>query len=287
MLPTPQIDITGLHKLLKPARMTQIVDIGANPINPTPYDALIRHEVARVWGFEPQASAYEQLLEMQTPYMSFLPYAIGDGAIHELRVCKGSGFTSLLEPNKAFFNYTNHFKIKMQVQERIPMQTKRLDDVAELPDIDLVKIDIQGGEASAFRNASSTLTEAVAVISEVAFIPLYEDQPLLDTQMRLMRENGFEFHKFLHAKGVPLRGPLQKRIGVEPLRNQLTDADAVFLRDVSPDTTLSSEALKHLALLAVGAFDSLDVCLRCLDILLVRKVVDAASVDKWVDALKV
>lgn len=280
------IDIPGLNTLLHPERMTHIVDIGANPINPTPYDALIRNKVACVWGFEPQEAAFTELQKMQTPHLTFLKYAIGDAGIHDLRVCKGSAFTSLLEPNKAFCNYIDHFHIKMQVEQRIPVQTRRLDDVCELPAIDLVKIDIQGGEVTAFENAQRTLQNAVAVISEVAFIPLYEDQPLLDAQMREMRKNGFKLHKFMPHTSVPLRGQLQNKLGVDPLRNQLTDADAVFLRDVSSDTDLDDEGLKHMALLAAGAFDSLDVCLRCLEILMARKKIDPDAVNAWVDALR-
>lgn len=286
MPPRIQIDIRGLHAILNPARLTRIVDIGANPINPTPYAPLIRQELAHVWGFEPQQSAFEQLKKMQTPHMSFLPFAIGDGNAHELRVCKGSGFTSLLEPDTGFCDYINHFHFKMSVKDRMRVETRRLDDITELPEVDLIKIDIQGGEVMVFENAEKTLSTAVAVITEVAFIPLYKDQPLLDTQMRVMRENGFGFHKFLPARGVPLRGPLQGRVGDNAaLRNQMTDADAVFLRDVSPGTDLDTETLKHLAILAVGAFDSLDVCLRCLDILLTRKTIDPVAVAAWVDAL--
>jgi FkbM family methyltransferase len=287
MPPRTQIDICGLRELLNPTRLTRIVDIGANPINPTPYASLIRRQLACVWGFEPQRSAFEQLEKMQTPNMSFLPYAIGDGNVHELRVCNGSGFTSLLEPNRAFCNYMNHFHVKMTVKDRIRIETRRLDDITELPQVDLIKIDIQGGEVMVFENAAQTLSTAVAVITEVALIPLYEGQPLLDTQMRVMRENGFGFHKFAPAKAVPLRGPLQTILGDgEALRNQMTDADVVFLRDVSPATDLDTEALKHLAILAVGAFDSLDVCLRCLDILVARKAIDPAVVTKWVEALR-
>jgi FkbM family methyltransferase len=281
-----QIDLPRLHDLLAPNRPTRIVDIGANPINPTPYDALIRAGIAHVWGFEPQPSAFEKLQQMQTPNMSFLPYAIGDGGTHELRICQGSGFTSLLEPDPAFCTYMDHFAVKMTVKERLKVKTRRLDDIDELSDMDLVKIDIQGAEVTVFENARKTLADAVAVITEVAFIPLYKNQPLLDTQMRLMRDRGFRLHKFLPATAVPLRGPLQRRLGPQGMRNQMTDADAVFIRDLSPDTTLGTEALKHMALLAAGAFDSLDVCLRCLDILLDRQAIKAGPVDAWVASLQ-
>ncbi len=49
MNPQPLLD------LLKPQRITEIVDIGANPIDgDPPYKRLLEYRLCRVTGFEPQ-----------------------------------------------------------------------------------------------------------------------------------------------------------------------------------------------------------------------------------------
>ena len=125
----------------------------------------------------------------------------------------------------------------------------------------------------------------MAVITEAAFIPLYQDQPLLDEQMRILRGHGFVLHKFIDPVAVPLRGRFQARIGVDSLRNQLVDADAVFIRPIPPDTELETGPLSHLAMLAASVFDSLDVTLRCLEILVERDAVGAQAAEEWVASL--
>jgi len=53
------------------------------------------------------------------------------------------------------------------VIERVPLETRRLDDVDEIAHLDLLKIDIQGGEVAVFRNGHKKLAEAVAIQTEV------------------------------------------------------------------------------------------------------------------------
>lgn len=279
--------LRGLSALLNLPQRVRIADVGANPINPAPYDPLINSGLAEVWGFEPQPEAYEALKAIGRKDLHVLPYAIGDGRRHELRVCKGSGFTSLLEPSQAFRDYVNHFHLKMQVKERIKVDTHRLDDLAELPAIDMLKIDIQGGETMVFAHAGETLANAVAVVTEVAFVPLYEDQPLIDSQMRMLRGDGFCLHKFIAPMQVPLRGALQAPFGARHFRNQLTDGDAVFIRPIPESTDLASDKIKALAMLAMGAFDSVDVTLRCLDILVRRQEIAAEDARDWTASLGV
>jgi hypothetical protein len=104
--------------------------------------------------------------------------------------------------------------------------------------------------------------------------------------MRMLRAKGFVLHKLLSPTAVPLRGRLQSRLDVEPLRNQWIDGDAVFIRPIPADTELGSEPLKHLALLAAGVIQSLDITLRCLDILVDRDEVDGTAAQDWADSLR-
>jgi hypothetical protein len=47
-----------LFKLLRPERLTAVVDIGANPIDgDPPYQSMLEKRLCRVVGFEPQSEA--------------------------------------------------------------------------------------------------------------------------------------------------------------------------------------------------------------------------------------
>jgi FkbM family methyltransferase len=275
--------LTALAALVAPERPIEIVDVGANPLNAPDYAGLVAVGAARVTGFEPQASAFEALAPMQSEQMRFFPHAVGDGGKHQLNICNGSGFTSLLTPNARAIDFLGRFKWKATVTEQTPVATKRLDDIDEITQIDFLKIDIQGGELAVFENARTALAGCLAVMTEVAFIPLYEDQPLLDAQMQELRGQGFDLHKFMFAKAVPLGSPLKAKGGLG--RNQLVDGDAVFLRGLLDLADAPDLHLKHLALLADGCFGSFDLAVRCLSYLEARGALNGRSSDPYLKLL--
>jgi len=154
----------ALHELLAPARLTEIVDVGANPIGAEPpYGALLRAGLCRVTGFEPQEAALRELLRHQGPNETYLPYALGDGAPGTLRVCQANGMSSLFEPDARALALFAGFADWGKVTARLPVQTRRLDEVAEIRALDYLKIDVQGSELAVFRGGRAKLAHAVAI----------------------------------------------------------------------------------------------------------------------------
>lgn len=274
--------VKTLLDALKPARLTRIVDIGANPINDCPYSALLKIGGCEVVGFEPQPKALQELQDSKGPNETYLPYAVGSGGTSSLNVMFQSGFTSLLEPNADTIKYLGRFSRGMRVVEKVDIETKRLDDIEELPDFDLLKIDIQGGEQDVFRNGNNKLSSALAVITEVAAIPLYKDQPLLDTQMSSLGALGFSLHKFLFLESVRVRNSVADLLAPRFSRSQLTDGDAVFVRNLLVLHDQSDEQLKHLAVLADAVFGSFDLAGHCLSILIDRDAIKKDDVDAYI-----
>jgi FkbM family methyltransferase len=259
-----------LHKMLEPERPTAIVDIGANPIEPSPYDQLLTQGMAQVYCFEPQPSAYDALIAENRPNRIVLPYAVGDGTEGTLHICQHSGFTSLLAPNPAAIAYLGKWARMMAVKSTAQVPTVRLDDIAEIQHADLIKIDIQGGEAAVFKNGPNRLRDAMLVYTEVAAIPLYVDQPLMHEQMRLLSDAGFYLHKFDTFKQVDLTNRFTPFLQSAYHRNQLVDGDAIFIRSLLDLPSLTDEQLKHLAILADAVTQSYDLVLAVLDILLTK-----------------
>jgi len=258
---------------LQPDRLTRIVDVGANPINDNPYKPLLDMGACEVYGFERHPEAYAQLLQNKGDREHYYPFAVGDGNSGTLKITSGSGFSSLLEPNENFWTYTGRFHRGMRILDRVHVETKRLDEVEGLPEFDLMKIDIQGGETAVFDNGTRVLSNALAVISEVAAIPLYEDQPLLDDQMASLRKVGFHLHKFLFFKALRCTNPFSRQFSAGLHKNQLSDGDAVFVRGLMDLNSLSDENLKHLSILAESVIMSADLVTVALREVINREVI--------------
>lgn len=273
--------VEALLELVGCARLTRIVDVGASPIITPPYKPLLDMGGCEVWGFEPQADAYTDLMRDAGEHEHYVPDAVGDGSMGHLKVCHGSGYTSLLEPSRKAMGYLGYLRRAMKVVETVELQTKRLDDVDDIPEFDLLKIDIQGGETDVFLNGMGKLKSAVAVITEVAAIPLYEDQPLLDEQMRILRDVGYHLHKFQTFKKVKLRTKHTGDLKGQIVRNQLLDGDAIFIRDLLDMKDKPDEELKHLAVLADAVMESYDLALKALDILEARGSLNAGAFDRY------
>jgi len=267
---------------LRATRRTRIADVGANPLSPPPYWLLLDLRACEVVGFEPQTDAYQKLLQEKSDLETYLPYAVGNGKRQVLKLYRHSGFASVFEPYReglAFLGKSPGIEL-----ERMEFETVRLDSLSELGEIDLLKIDVQGGELDVFVGAKATLAGAMAVITEMRFFPLYEREPMRACDEELRRQ-GFEMHKILFAKSRPLPNSQAERLHPRRVRDQLVDGDVVYLRNMSYPEAYSDEQLKHLCLSAAACFDSHSLVVHCLDLLVARDAIGPDLPRRYVDAL--
>ena len=156
--------ITKLVELIKFDEKIKIVDIGANPLldhisttgkigEEPSYQKLLDTEYAELIGFEPNESAYRDLLKKNTKNAKYFNYAIGNGSTKKLNLCRGSGMTSTLKPLKKSMDVFKIYKKSAEIVKTINIETKKLDEIEEIKNIDYLKIDIQGGELDVFINA--------------------------------------------------------------------------------------------------------------------------------------
>ncbi|MGP8288196.1 FkbM family methyltransferase, partial [Halomonas sp. AOP7-C1-8] len=143
------------------------------------------------------------------------------------------------------------------------IDTVRLDDVAQIQNIDWLKIDIQGGELNVFKNAENKLKNALVIQTEVNFIQLYENQPLFAEIDQWMRANGFMLHTLLEQRRR-LYAPMKINGGIHQGINQLTTADAVYVKDISEIASVSVEQRKKMAFILSKAYGSYDLAYRLL-----------------------
>lgn len=242
----------------------KVVDIGANPIDGTPpYAAMLQGGHATVVGFEPNPLALAKLNEMKGPHETYLPWAVADGEQHTLHICQAPGMTSLLRPNPDVLNLFHGFPDWGRVLSTEDIKTVRLDDVAETHGVQLIKIDIQGGELMALRNAQNCLRDTLVIQTEVEFLSMYVGQPLFSEVESFLRQQGFMFHRFFPQVSRIIR-PLLVNNNIFGGMSQLLWADAVFMRDITRLDLLQDDQLLNMAAILHDCYQSIDVVLHLL-----------------------
>lgn len=256
-----------LHALLAPARLTAVVDVGANPVDGNPsYKPMLEAGLCEVVGFEPLPEAFQALQEKKGPRERYLPYALGDGTDQVLHICDLEGMTSLLVPRPEHLALFNLFPKWGQVKSAMPVTTRKLDDIEEIQELDFLKMDAQGSEYEILNHGQAKLARAVAIQTEVSFITLYEGQRAFGAMDLKLRELGFIPHCFAELKVWPLSPTV---VGDKPNKGlrQLLEADMVYVRDFTQAKNMSAEQWKHLALIAHHCYGSIDLAVRAINIL--------------------
>lgn len=242
----------------------KVVDIGANPIDGhPPYMSMLQRGEAEVVGFEPNPAALNTLNELKGPYETYLPNAVGDGNRHTLRICRAPGMTSLLEPDPAILGLFHGFPAWGEVLAEEEVETVRLDDIAVTEGIDMIKIDIQGGELMVLRNAVERLRTVSVIQTEVEFLPLYKGQPLFSEVEMFLRSQGFIFHRFFPINSRVLQPMVVDGLIYSGLSQQVW-ADGIFVRDFTKFDDYTDRQLLAAASIVHNCYQSFDLSLRLL-----------------------
>lgn len=275
-----------LTQILKPDRLTAVVDVGANPIDgDPPYTTMLAAGLCEVLGFEPQIEALARLENAKGPRERYLPYVLGNGSARTLNICELEGMTSLLKPDPTHLALFNLFPTWGIVKSQVPVTTRKLDDVAEITHLDFLKLDVQGAEHEVLVHGRDKLKEAVVVQTEVSFVPLYQGQPVFGEIDLLLREMGFLPHCVTGTKIWPI-SPMV--VGDAPNRGirQLLETDMVYVRDFSRPQNMSAEQWKHLALVAHHCYGSYDLALKAIVTLIAMGAVPDGSNKRYLASLR-
>lgn len=244
-----------------------IVDIGASSHGQLtePYAPLMQADLAIVIGFEPDTEAHAKLCEIYADNKSYryLPYFVGKGGPATYYETNWFMTGSLYKPNKPLLDAFFQLGDVVQLVAEHPVNTVSLDELSDLGSVDMIKIDVQGGELDVFKGGIKALADALVIWTEVEFVELYEGQPLFAEVEQFLRAQGFIFHCFT---GIVPRSfkPLILKDNPYAGIKQAIWSDAVFVRDFQKLDRLSNQQLKKLAAILDTVVQSPDFCLLVL-----------------------
>ena len=235
-----------------------IVDIGAALGERPLYQSLVDAGRARIIGFEPNPQECERLNREYGEAHRFFPYFIGDGQPAIFHETNWTLTGSLYEPNSPLLEKFQNLAEVVTPVARHSVSTTRLDDIVEIGDLDLVKIDIQGGELTVFQNALRAISGALLIQTEVEFVELYKGQPMFADVDVFLRNNGFQFHAF-NGFGSRTFKPLIINDDINAGLRQALWSDAFYVRDWMKLEQLDAIKLMKYAVLAHDLLQSYDL----------------------------
>lgn len=195
-------DFQAQQLLLEPGGVQVIFDVGANVGNTVAaYRAGFPN--AHIYAFEPFAPIYEQLA---TRFAD-------DGRVHPLNLAVGSqrgtrafyvneyADTNSLLPRPV--GSRRYYAADNIARGSIPVEVTTLDDFSQsqnLLHIDILKLDLQGGEAEALAGAADLLSSSRVdlIFSEVFFVPHYENAWLFHDITRYVAGFGYSLYDLRH-----------------------------------------------------------------------------------------
>lgn len=186
----------GLDGLLARAGFGFVFDVGANQGQ---FAAKLRKlgYSGPIASFEPLSSAFVRLKAFadRDPNLTAFPFALGAEAGRQDIFISGNSASSSFRPIE---EATVGAEPMTAVVGRESVEIRRLDDIAA--DVlaaanagpILLKLDTQGTEREVMQGSAATLEKIHYILCECSLVSVYKGEPVIEEQIRWMREKGFD-----------------------------------------------------------------------------------------------
>jgi len=264
--------VLQFKKLIVNKTPITICDIGASPVDPTPFiDELLDNTNSVLYGFEPNEDEFKKLI--QTDRKKYFNVAVGNGNTETLNICQATGMSSILKPDLDYLDLFHGFKEWGNITKTINIQTKKLDEINFENKIDFFKIDVQGYESKIINHGEVKIKESLIVQIETSPVPLYKDEKSFSYICSQLENLGFNLHMFNKINTRCFK-PTTLQNNIYLGLHHLFQLDCVFIKSFSLINNLNSEELKKMALILFYSFKSYDL----VDFL-IQKISQMDSVD--------
>lgn len=159
---------------------------------------------AKIYAFEPNHDQYKICLERSKNFKNIevFSFALSDVEKElDFHVTPSNvGVSSLLEPLDVPWGEFYYYKVRVN--------SVRLDNIMKflgVSKVDIVWMDIQGGELSALHGFGDYIKDVDFIQCEATKLPYYKDHPTCDQLEHFLNENGY-YHEF----HLPFEGPPHK-----------------------------------------------------------------------------
>lgn len=188
---------------LKEIGIRTVIDVGANTGQ---FVEEIRETLPEcfVYSFEPLKDCFDALVKARsgdTKFKAFncaLGESDGETVIHRSSYAPSSSLRVMANAHKQLYPHTvGSTDVKIKVRKLDGM--KEIDPLTMDKEI-LVKLDVQGYEDKVISGGKEFLKQVRAMIVEVSFIHLYENQPLFADIYGTLTSQGFKYAGAIHQK---------------------------------------------------------------------------------------
>lgn len=172
-----------------------LVDIGASGGESSRWKRVCRDYQAIL--FEPDSRARRELISPNS-HRLVLSTALSDrrGEI-DFHLCRAQPLSSVYYPNSELMKefLKEEYLVGYDVINKIRLPCDTLDNQLlehQIPDVDFIKIDVQGHELAVLRGAAQSLGKAIGLEIEVEFLEVYKNQPLFGEVDEFVRGMGYD-----------------------------------------------------------------------------------------------
>jgi FkbM family methyltransferase len=245
----------------------EIVEIGAHPHGAQQerfHTLLDFFPESKIHAFEIDEEECIKLNKIAKVGLKFYPYALGSKEEkRKLYETNHPMCSSLYEPNEKLLKLFNNLSVAY-LKKITEVNTISLDTFVKrekIESIDFIKMDIQGAELDVLKGAEKSLENVLTIVSEVEFLPIYNDQPLFGDVCTFLSSKNIMFHKFLGLSGRSLIPVILENNVNFP--TQHIWSDAVFIKNILKIEELNNSQLLKQAIISY-LYGSPDLSYFCL-----------------------
>jgi FkbM family methyltransferase len=264
--PQAIVHVSKLVANHKPDLQITMLEVGARPLSSDrePYWVLLDvFPNAHIHAFEVDEALCIELNQTAPKKVTYHPLALG-------RPERNRIFYETVRPMCSSFYKPNEELLKKysKLDASLIKAEHRLDSHAldefvmlkSIPNVDLIKADIQGAELELFEYGTKAIHSASMVITEAEFIELYEDQPLFRDVDKFLSSQGLMLQKILYTQGSSLK-PIQ--LSEQLPASQTMWCDAIYTKHIINMADQTEDTLLKIAIFAF-IYDSPDLSYHCL-----------------------